>query len=592
MQNKELSLKGFFSQRNITVLLLICGVALFLNLRGIDFGLPSEDRLKISLGGREEVKKTLPAIRDALKRNIAERSEALEKKPENFVELAKLSPYFDQVRSNNPDEFFTFKNISYMVKNRTPCPSMFNYGPFYYYQIGGALFIAELLGFADTGHDTEYYLLNPEKMAPFYLAGRIFTAVLMTLAVAAVFLAGYRLGKLPAAVFCSLLFCFLPLVNLAGKAIKPEASLMFFSALTLFFSIPALKRALWRDYIPAGICIGLAAASKYPGVLNCSYLIMFHLIRRYSEWKKPECGKVLVRDDGKLFAAGAVSVIGFFIVNFAVVLNFSGFRSDLTGMAGGIRSGGILIDMVDSFLCYFEDGFRYTLGWPAVVAMSCAVLYNIFKPSKLWLGCLPGMLLFLYVASKGMKTSDAYFMPALIPLCLITGIWVFGIKQRTLRVSMAVLILAGTFSYCLAWNQVMAGRNVRLTAAEWINANVPAGSTICTLRYPVFYRAPMVSPTKYKLVSQFVQGNDIIRKSDYYVQTSYQWEPLDFWERFQYGEDKTPGPDFKRLKVFKVVPKAFFGLLPLERNHRLNHYFENIMPEIIIFKRDSAEPGS
>lgn len=137
MGNDELTLKDFLSKKNILILLLICAGALFLNLRGISFGLPSEERMKISLGGREEVEKMLPAIRSALKRNIAERSEAFEKKAENFTELAKLSPYFDQVRSNNPDEFFTFKNITHMVKNRTACPSMFNYGPFYYYQVGG-----------------------------------------------------------------------------------------------------------------------------------------------------------------------------------------------------------------------------------------------------------------------------------------------------------------------------------------------------------------------------------------------------------------------------------------------------------------------
>lgn len=594
MLNNELSLKGFPSKRNIIILLAICALALFLNLRGISFGLPSEERLKISLGGREEVEKMLPAIRGALQRNIAERSEALQKKPENFTELAALSPYFDQVRSNNPDEFFTFKNITYMVKNRTPCPSMFNYGPFYYYQVGGALFIAKLLGFADTGRDTEYYLLNPEKMAPFYLAGRILTAILMTFAGAAVFLTGYRLGKLPTAVFSSLLFCFLPLVNLAGKAIKPEASLMLFSALTLLFSIPAMKRVLWKDYLLSGVFIGLATAGKYPGVLNCTYIVMFHLIRRYSEWKSrpAEARKLLVRDDWKLVTAGIVSAAVFFMVNFAVILNFSGFLGDVLGMAGSSRGGSILLNMLDSFLCYFQDGFWYTLGIPAVIAMSCAVLYNIFKPSRLWLGCLPGILLFLYISSKGLKTSDAYFMPALIPLCLLTGVWIFKLKNRALRISAAVLVLVGTFSYCWAYNQVTVNRNVRLTAAEWINANIPAGSTICFLYYPVFYRTPMVSPTRYKLVSQFIQGDDIAATADYYVQTSYQWESADFWERFQYGEDKTPAPGFTRIKEFEVVPKAFFGLLPLPRDHRLNHYFENIMPKIIIFKREPAKPGS
>jgi len=362
--------------------------------------------------------------------------------------------------------------------------------------------------------------------------------------------------------------------------------------LTLLFSLPAMKRALWRDYILSGIFIGLATACKYPGVMNCSYLVMFHLLRRYSERRNPDGGKFWVQDDWKLLAAGLISVIAFFVVNFAVFLNFSYFWSNLLGMAGGSRgSGGILINMLDSFLCYFEDGFWYTLGIPAVAAMSCAVLHNIFKPSKLWLGCLPGILLFLYVASKGLKTSDAYFLPGLIPLCLLTGVWVSELKNKALRLSVALLTLVGTFSYCWAYNQVTVNRNVRLAAAEWINANVPQGSTICTLRYPVFYRTPMVSPVKYKLVSQFVQGNDIVREADYYVQTSYQWEPLDFWERFQYGEDRTPAPGFTRLKEFEVVPKAFFGLFSLERNHRLNHYFENIMPKIIIFKRNSQSPA-
>jgi hypothetical protein len=430
-------------------------------------------------------------------------------------------------------------------------------------------------------------------MAPFYLAGRILTAVLMTLCVAVVFLAGFRVGKLPVAVFSSLFFCFLPLVNLAGKAIKPEASLMFFSALTLLFSIPVIKRARWQDYVLSGVCIGLATASKYPGVLNCSYIVMFHLIRRYSEFKKQaaEDRRILVADDWKLIIAGIVSVTAFFIVNFAALLNFSGFWSDITGMAGGSRSGNILINMFDSLLCYFQDGFWYTLGIPAVIAMTCAMLYNLFKPSKLWLGCLLGILLFLWVASKGLKTSDAYLMPALIPLCLITGVWIFKLKNKTLRIGAAVLVIIGTFSYCWAYNQIMTSRNVRLTAAEWINENIPAGSTICTLRYPVFYRTPMVSPEKYKLVNQFMQGDEIAQKADYYVQTSYQWFPEDFWDRFQYGEDVKPAPGFKRLKEFEVVPKAFFGLLPLKRDHRLNHYFENIMPKIIIFKREPKELG-
>ncbi|MDD5698364.1 MAG: glycosyltransferase family 39 protein [Victivallaceae bacterium] len=589
----DFSLKGVLRRPCLLTLAAVCGVVLWLNLRGIGYGLPAQERLRVTLGGEAEMVRMLPAIRSALRRNIAERSEAFDKtRPENFTELARLSPYFDQVRSNNPDEFFIFKNLSYMAKNRTPVPSMFNYGPFYYYQVGGALFIGKLLGLADTSHSAEYYLLHPEKMAPFYLAGRALSAVLLTLTVGVVFLIGHRLGGLPAAAFSSLLLGFLPLVNLAGKAVKPEASLLFFSALTLLFAVPVLKRVRWSDYLWSGIFIGLAAAVKYPGVFNCSYLVMFHLIRRCADWKKrpAEARRYLVKDDGKLIAAGVISAVAFFAVNFAVLLNFSGFFADLSGMASVPRPGNVLINLLDSFLCYFEDGFRYTLGIPAAAAITCAMLYHLFRPSRLWLGCLPGMLLFLYLASIAPRTSDAYCLPALIPLCLIAGDWLFSLKNRKLGTVLAVLIILGTFSYCWAYSEVTVHRNIRLVAAEWINEHLPAGSTICTLRYPVFYRVPMVSPRKYKLVDQFVQGNDIIESADYYVQTSYQWEPAAFLDRLKSGEDRPPAPGFKRIKEFEIVPKAFFGLLPLTRDHRLNHYFENIMPKIIIFKAERKQP--
>jgi hypothetical protein len=585
--NVDYSLCGVWRVPNILILAIIVAISLFFYLYGITFGLPSSERMQVTIGGQEEMKKMLPAIRSALKRNIAERSEALDKtQPENFVELARLSPYFDQVRSNNPDEFFTFKNLAYMAKQRTPIPSMFNYGPFYYYQAGCALFIGKLLGFVDTSRSADYYLMNPEKMAPFYIAGRILSAIFMTLACAILFFIGYRLGRLPVAVFCSTLFCFLPMVNLAGKFIKPEASLMFFTSLVILFSIPVLKRSRWSDYILSGLFIGLAAAVKYPGVVNCTYITMFHIIRRYSEWsqKNVEERKIFSSDDWKLVAAGAVSAVAFFIVNFTIILEFKDFWLNLLGMEAFGRQGNLFANMIDAFLCYYQDGFWYTLGIPAVIVMTWAMLYNIVKPTKLWLGCLPAIVLFLYIASKGLETSDAYFMPALIPLCLISGVCIFSFKNKVVKYVLACAVIIGTFSYTLAYTQVMAEPDARIVASKWINENIPANSVICTLRYPVFYRVPVVSPQKYKLIDQFVQGVNIVTEADYYVQTSYQWNPGSFFYRYMYGEDDKPAPWFNRIKEIEIVPRAFFGLLPLKRDYRLNHYFENIRPKIIIFK--------
>lgn len=587
-ENNDYCLKGVWRWRYMLALVAICGVSLFFSLRGITFGLPSEERLNISIGGRDEMIRKLPELSDAINRGLAERSEALAKEPENFVELSQLSPYFDQVRSNNPDEFFVFKNISYMVKNRTLVPNLFDYGAFYFYKVGSALLVGRLLGVIDTGQSAEHYLLYPDEIAPFYIVGRTLSAIMLMLTVAVVFLAGYRVGRFPVAVFSSLLFVLIPLVSLTGKSMKVEASLLFYSAMALFFALPALRRARWRDYLLSGVFVGLATAVKYPGVFSCAYLVMFHLLRRRIEWMKqnPQQRKFFTDSERMLVAAGLLSMVAFFSVNFGVLFNFGAFYGALTGLATGCsRGGNALFNLFDGLLRYYEDAWRYTLGIPAAAIITAAVLYRVARPNPLWLGCLPVLILYWVFASQGIPPAEAYFLPALPALVLITVDWWNRLASRKLRILLAAAVVVGTLSYTWAYSQVSVQRNVRLVAAEWINHNIPEGSIICTRRYPVFFRTPVVSPNKFRLVDQFMHGEEIVHTADYYVQTSYQWDCADFFQRLREGEDKPPAPGFVRIKEFEVTPRAFFGLLPLSHPHRLTPFIENLCPKIIVFKR-------
>jgi hypothetical protein len=43
-------------------------------------------------------------------------------------------------------------------------------------------------------------------------------------------------------------------------------------------------------------------------------------------------------------------------------------------------------------------------------------------------------------------------------------------------------------------------------------------------------------------------------------------------------------PGIIKIKEFQYVPRAFFGLLPLTREHRLNLYFEVICPTMLVYK--------
>ncbi|MFA7232409.1 MAG: phospholipid carrier-dependent glycosyltransferase, partial [Victivallaceae bacterium] len=325
------SFTGFFRWPVLVTLTLIFAASLWLEFRGIDIGLPSRERLEVSLGGEAVMQRKLPEIRQALSNNVAERSEFRDKgDKEYFGELAGFSPYFDQVRSINPDEFHVFKAIAKMKKERTLNPGYYIYGPFYIYQVGAALAAGKVLGVIDSGKGAEYYLSHPEQFAVVYLCGRYLSAIMVSLAVVVTFLIGYRIGRLPLAAFASSLLAFIPIVMLCGKFIKPDSALLFWSSLTLLFAIPALTRARWKDYLLTGLFIGLCAATKYPGVFTCSYLVMFHLMRRYSEWHELPSAKrkFFSSSDWKLVAAGGVCCVTFLMVNFAIWADMPTFLND------------------------------------------------------------------------------------------------------------------------------------------------------------------------------------------------------------------------------------------------------------------------
>lgn len=591
-ENKETgleaySLKGFCSWRNFAMLLLISGLSLWINLRGITIGLPSAERLDVALGGAAVMEKKLPEIRAAVAAGLGTRSEFLQKtNPDNFRQLAYFSPYFDQIRTFNPDEFYIFKALRNMSETKSINPGCYIYGPFYVYQIGASLAAGRATGVIGPVKDSFYYLTHPEEFAPFFLCGRIFSALMSTLTVAVAFLIGYRIGRLPLAAFASSLLAFIPLFSLASKFIKADSITTFWTSLVILFAVPLLVRSNWIYYILSGICVGLSAGCKYPAALNASYLVMFHLMRRCPEICAG--GKKIVRDDWKLVAAGGSSALAFLLVCPSVILDWKTFSGDLKWIESASRAGSVIVNVYESLICYSYDAMFYTVGIPGTIAIAGGLILCLCKPEKIWVGMFPAIIWFLIIAGLGSETSDAYLLPAYIPLCLMAGRFVFYPKKQLFCSAAAVIIIISTFSYSLAYANVARAENVRTAAAKWINRNIPSGSTIGSVLYPVSYRAPMVSPEKYHLVNLHTNGFNAFAKADYYCNSSFDWDGQNWYGRVLYG-DKTPfTPWTEKIIEFENVPRAFFGLLPLNRNHRLNHYFEVVSPVITIYKNEKT----
>jgi len=590
-QTREIgSFKGFFSKWNLLILIIIICSSLWMNFRGINNGLPSQERLQLSLGGAEAVEKMLPEIEAFNRQKKVIRSEFLDKNDRrNFIELARFSPYFDTIRSINSDEFYILKTLAGMTMRRDINPGSYIYGPFFIYQMGASLAVGEIIGYLPKEKNLNYFLTNPEKFVPFYMCPRILCAIYGTLAVLVTFLIAYRLGKTPLAAFASAFLAFTPLLVLASKFIKADTPTLFWSSLVLLFSMPILYRAKFRDYLLTGICIGLAAGCKYPAAFTAAYPITFHLLRKCSFLKKDNFSakNFCTREELMLLGAGAISFISFLLVCPSFILDHEIFMKDMGWVLSVSNDGSILYNMFAIFVRVCYDGMFYTLGLPGVIAIIAGIIFTIIKPQKVWLGMLPTIILFLFLASKGTPNSDAYLMPAFVPMVLLAGRAVLASRKVWLKSTFATIILISVFSYAHAWNNVMAAENSRISALRWINANIKQGSSIATLRYPVLYRVPVPSPTKYNLQSEQIEGAKAL-DADYYLHSSFQWTIPGLGD-YVLGKDaeKTPS-GFEKIIEIENPPQAYFGLLSLKRPHRLNHYFEVVAPRIILYKKQQT----
>lgn len=574
-------------KKDFIIMLGLATLSLLLNFRGITVGLPSLERQKLSVGGPDAVEKALPEVHKVLNSNLGERSEFLDKTDKKqFAPLAKISPYLDQIRSFHPDEQFTLKALASMAKRKSPKPESYIYSPFFYYQIGAALLAGRITGFIPSESSVDYFLVHPDRFRPIYLCGRILCAIYGMLAVLAVYLTARRLtARHGQAFFAAALVACLPLVVLSAKFIKPEMPTLFWTALALYFSIGILQRGNWKDYLLAGICVGLAGGTKYPAVFSCLYVLFYHAARRrYGfQLKSP-----FSRSDLKLIEAGAAAAGAFFLLNPTILLDLSRFLGDLQWIKSVARDGNWLFNIADSFMLYCYDAFFYTMGYAAFIAMLAGVVYSCVKPRPTYLAMLPVIFIFIWLAAQGLF-AEAYMIPAYVPLSLLAARAVYAIPKKSVRHAGVTIILVMTFGWSWAWLDSATHENARITAVRWINENIPAGAKIATERYPVSYRVPMVNPKRYKTVIQDIDGEAAAANSDYYINTSFQWLNVPFYDRYAgVVDEKTPFDNFEKLKTIEYVPRVF-GVIPLKRRCRVTHFMEVVAPVINIYARKKQD---
>lgn len=544
---------------------VIAAVSLTATLFGSGNGLPSAERLSTCFGSAEKVAAKRPLLERALAGGAAERSEFRERdKAENFGELAALSPYFDSVRSYNPDEFHTFKVLSSMYGRRSPLPGSYAYGNFYFYQMAVPLAAARLTGVIEPESAVDY-LVRPENFAVFYLWGRTWTALYALGTALLLYFTGAKLAGRFAGLLAALTFAALPLTALVGKTVKPDIPVTFWTTLALFFAAFIPGKRAWWCYLACGAAIGCAAATKYTGVFVAVAPLALALPALRADWKK-------------LAACAAISAAVFVLLTPAVLFDLQLWKTDLAGLGTGVARDLPWYRLLGEGLYEYLFLSGIGIGSAGTVLFTFSALAAMLFPCcgpRGWRFALTAFIATIFAATCfGQPHSESYLLPAVAAACLLIGLaagalWRRG-GGRKLAAAALLAIPALAFADSLRWDAKAAWNDPRLEAARWVNANIAPGASIGMKRYPVAYRSVMLDPEKYDLRNELENGRDAALGSNWYIDCSFEWD------------------DGRRTELPGFAPAVTFGA---KRERRINYYFETVEPVITVYLRKQfAEP--
>jgi hypothetical protein len=315
-----------------------------------------------------------------------------------------------------------------------------------------------------------------------WMLSRVLAAVLGAIAVWLLYLAGSRLldrrvGLLAAGI---LAVAFLPVFysKLALNDVPTLAGL----CLALWGTAGVLRFGRTRDYVVAGIGLGLACATKYTGGI-----VLLAILGAAAAQLAAAGGRRFALR-GLAIAAGA-ALAAFVVANPYSVLDFHAFWDGLTHQsdASGDAAGKLGLTQDNGYL-YYLWSFGWGLGWlPLLLAVGGAVRLWFDERRLLWVLVPPVVLFVLFMGSQ-----ERYFGRWLLPVfpfvCILAAYAAIELVEWGARrspalkptfLALAVVAACGQgFVYSLHSGLVLSREDTRNLTRAWMVANVPAGTKV------------------------------------------------------------------------------------------------------------------
>jgi 4-amino-4-deoxy-L-arabinose transferase-like glycosyltransferase len=254
-------------------------------------------------------------------------------------------------------------------------------------------------------------------------------------------------------------------------------------ALSLYGIAGVMRRGRLRDYVIAGVGIGLAAATKYTGGITLLCLVAAFVCDAAGERFWPAARRFAV--------ALLVALAAFVIANPYSVLDFSAFQSGVSSQAS-LAAGQDPVKLgttSQSGITYYLWTFTWGLGWgPAVAALGGATLLVARRRLAMALVLLPAPVAFVIFMGGQQRFFGRWLMPSFPIVALIAaygavelGRWL--VRARRVPVALAggavaIVLLSQSLVAVLHNDAVLSRPDTRNLTRKWMVTNVAAGAKV------------------------------------------------------------------------------------------------------------------
>jgi len=424
-------------------LLLVVLIAVALRVPGLSWGIPSPDFF-------------------------------LAKSPEgqNLVVLGpEPSPPGSHIYSFHPDEIFPVRAAARIALTGDPNPHFFNYGSLYIYLLAPLLRPFRPLMPLDTAH----------------LIARLLTVTFSIATILLTYRIGKRLYNHRIGLLAACLIAVAPLHVVHSHFATVDVPLTFFTTLALAFSLSALQSQRLRHFLLAGAAAGLAASTKYSGLLSLVLPLAALLV--------PNKEFPLARRLGAALAVLAASGAAFLITCPFSILSPQDFLADVRFEFSHLAHGGTTAFLntapapVYHLLNSLPNGLGPFLLVASLLGLGLALCRR--QPGE-WLLFLWTILSFAG-ASLSHEKFIRYMLPTLPCLALLASRLAILRRKawRSLAFGLLGISALSAALISVAHLHYLLAPDARSTAAQWVLKRAAKGTLIGLPEFPWFFTPPV-----------------------------------------------------------------------------------------------------